>query len=225
MKSLITSALIFLSLTQFSYSQFISNIGVKAGVTFSQQDHRDSSGYMWFENDASWGLNGSLFMEFLSSKHFNMVFEPGYEQRGYAFEVINTDEFGNEIGRYNVRNITHYITTGLLGKLKFPGKNISSYFTAGPRLDVYLGYNISAKDTLWSSFPNSTLENFKKVNYGITIGTGIELTFIKRFRPFIEANYSPRIAESYNHRGFNVKEHYFNIKAGIYIFDFGKSKK
>lgn len=225
MKTLIAACIIILSSFQINYSQFISNIGVKAGATFSNQDFRDSSGYMFWENDNNIGFNGSVFMEFLSTKNFNMVLDAGFERRGYAFEVVRTDEFGNEIGRYNVHNNTHYASIALLGKIKFPGNKISSYYIAGPRFDAYLGYNIASEDDSWNAVENDALEDFKKYNYGITIGAGLELSFVKRFRPFIEANYSPKIAESYNHRGFNIKEHYFNIKAGIYIFDFGKKKK
>ena len=224
MKTLIATSLILLSFTQFSYSQLINNIGIKGGVTFSNADFKYTSGFDPSFVKPNWGFNGSVFAEFLNSKYFNLVLEPGYEQRGFSFEIIKTDEFGNETGRFNVYNNTHYIPVSVLGKFKFSSSPVSAYFTAGPRLDFYLGYNISYPDgELWND-EEELLENYEKVNFGFTLGAGLELSSIKKFRPFIEANYSPALNKSYETQNLAVKDHYFNIKAGIYIFDFGKKK-
>src|SRR5512141_2207394 len=115
MKTLIIAAILITSI-QFSYSQFISNIGVKAGVTFSQQDHRDSMGFSYIDYNSNFGFNVEIFTEFLSSKHFNLVFNGGYEQRGNSMDMIHTDEFGNILGINTLHFQTSYISLGLLGK-------------------------------------------------------------------------------------------------------------
>jgi hypothetical protein len=222
----ITIAAIILAVSiQLSNSQLISNIGVKGGVTFSNQDYKYHNGDNFFDFKTIPGCNGSLFAEFLSTKNYCTVFEAGYEQRGLGMEIVKTDEFGNELGRYTIRDVTHYATFGLLGKFKVSSKPVSAYFTAGPRMDLYLGYTEHVPSgEVELNAPNTILENFEKVNYSFTFGTGIELTSVRRFRPFVEFNYSPAVARSYENSSIYVKEHYFNIKAGIYIFDFGKKK-
>jgi len=226
MKTIIASLIILISSIQLINSQLISNIGVKAGITFSNQEFKRQSGDDFWQWETIPGYNGSLFTEFLNSKNYNTIFEAGYEQRGYGMEIIETNEFGNELDRFIVKDVTHYVTFGLLGKFKIASKPVSAYFTAGPKLDIYIGYTeVIPKGKQWIEAPNPILEDFKKVNYSLTFGTGIELSFVKKFRPFVEFNYSPPITKSFENSAFYVREHYFNIKAGIYIFDFGKRKK
>ena len=226
MKTTIAAIIILSASFQLSYSQFISNVGVKAGVTFSNQEFKRQSGDDFWQWETIHGYNGNIFTEVLSSKNYTTVFEAGYEQRGYGAEIIETNEFGEELDRFVIKEITHYATFGLLAKLKIQSKSLSAYFSAGPKLDVYLGYTESVPSgKKWIEAPNPFLEDFKKINYSLTFGTGIELSFVKRFRPFVEFNYSPPISKSFENSAFYVREHYFNIKAGIYIFDFGKRKK
>jgi len=221
MKTFIASIIILTS--SISYSQFISNIGIKGGITFSNQKFMFHNGDDYIDFKTIHGYNGSIFIEFLSSKNYNSIFETGYEQRGYGMEIVKTDEFGNETGRFTVREATPYVSFGILGKFKVTSKPVSAYFTAGPRMDFYLGYTEHIPSgEIWPEAAVSILDDYKKVNYSLTFGTGIELSSVKRYRPFIEFNYSPALAKAYENGYIYVKEHYFNIKAGIYLFDFEK---
>ncbi len=199
-----------------SYSQFLSGLGIKAGSTFSNQkydykkfDYKPETKYLF-------GFNGSLYAEFLQNKNFNVILESGFEQRGYTLVTKPTDEFGNPLPDMNVYERTNYFTSGLLLKIKAPGSKISPYIILGPKLDVLLGYSIKPEDestTLYGfDYP---VNEFKKINYSLNLGAGIEFNKLLPFKTFVELNYSPPLNTSYNSEWLEVKEHYFNVKLGI----------
>ncbi len=199
-----------------SYSQFFSGFGIKGGVTLSNQKHE----YKKFDYKPGLkyivGFNGSLFAEFLRSNHFSAVIESGFEQRGYTLVYTTTNEFGVPLQDNKVFERTNYITTGLLLKIKAPSNKISPYLIIGPKLDFFLGYSVKPEDestTLYGfDYP---LDEFKKVNYSLNLGAGMEFSKLFPFKTFVELNYSPPINTSFNSEWLEVKEHYFNVKIGI----------
>jgi len=218
MKNLIVTLALFSLFASASYSQFLTGFGIKAGATFSNQDHKYKPDDFNFETKNILGFNGSVYAELLKNNFFNLVVDAGYEQRGYTSEVAKTDEFGNEIGRYNVNNKTNYITMGLLGKVKFKTKTVTPYVIIGPKVDFYLGYSINATEERSPeeiSDYDPVLEQFKKINYSINLGAGLEFEKLLPFKTLVEFNYSPPINTSFNSAGLEIKEHYFNIKLGI----------
>jgi len=204
-----------------TYSQFLTGFGLKGGLTFSNQRH-DFKNNFKIDNSFILGFNGSVFGEFLDNKTFNLFAEAGYDRRGYILNVIRTDEFGNKIGEYNVKNNTNYIFTSLGTKLNFPSKYVTPYILLAPRLDFYLGYNTVSPEypEFWTE--NSLLEEFKKVMFDLSFGAGIQFNHLLPFRTFIEANYNPGIITSFSSNNLDVWEHSINIKVGI---NFIKDKK
>lgn len=217
MKTKIVLAISIVSLfASTSFSQFISGFGIKGGITLSNQiydykrfDYNPETKYLL-------GFNGSLFAEFLNSRNINLVLESGFEQRGYIYVSKSYDEFGNPLPYMNIYERTNYLTSGLLLKLKVTGNKISPYIILGPKLDILLGYSVKPENEsttlIGFDFP---LEEFKKINYSLNIGAGMEFNKLFPFRTFIELNYSPPVNSSYNGPGLLVKEHYFNVKLGI----------
>jgi hypothetical protein len=227
MKKLIAALTLALSALTFqSYSQFITGLGIKGGVTFSNLDFNYKNPNLAFENKNHTGFNGSAFVELIDNKTFNFAFDAGYEQRGYRYEIIRTDEFGNQIGIYDVTNNIHYLKTGFNGKFKYKTKSVSPYIILGPSIDFYLGYNETAGSESGlpegTEFENSVLEQFKKINYSLNFGAGLEFEKLLPFKTLVEFNYSPPVNTAYNGPYVAVKEHYFNIKLGI---NFIKEKK
>ena len=216
MKTLIAVILVFSSLNVFS--QCISGFGIKGGVTFSKFDYTFQQNFT-FKNKSITGFSAGLFAEFLNNKHLNIVAEGGYEQRGNADEIIRTDEFGNETGTYDFITRTHYITAGILARLIYQSKSITPYLLLGPKADFYLGYNSKYSDE--SGIPeneeitNSAAEQFKKVNYSINLGAGLQFEKLLPLKTFIEFNYSPALNTSYNGYFVKIKENYFNLKIGV----------
>lgn len=220
MKKLIVTLTLTLSILAFpSYSQCISSLGVKGGATFSNLDFNYKTNDIVVVNKYHTGFNGAAFIELLDNKTFSFVFDAGYEQRGYRLELIRTDEFGNNIGTYDIIDKIHYIKTGFSSKFKYKTKSVTPYIILGPSIDFYLGYKetTSSESGLpeGTEFENSMLEQFKKVNYNLNMGAGLEFEKLLPFKTLVEFNYSPSLNTSYNGPFVDVKEHYFNIKLGI----------
>ena len=127
-----------------------------------------------------------------------------------------TNEFGDPLQDNKVYERTNYFTSGLLLKIKAPGNKISPYLIIGPKLDFFLGYSVKPEDestTLYGfDYP---LDEFKKINYSLNLGAGMEFSKLFPFKTFVELNYSPPINTSFNSEWLEVKEYYFNVKIGI----------
>lgn len=205
-----------------SYSQFLTGFGIKGGVTLAEQDFDYSNNDLYFDPKPIIGFNASVFAEVINDKHFSLLADLGYEQRGNSFEIIRSDEFGNEIGRYDQFNRTHYISIGALARIRHQGKSITPYFLLGPRLDLYLGYNISYSDNydypenlVGGGGENKLYEDTKNINYSVNFGAGLQFEKLLPFPTMIELNYAPLINSSYNNSLVIVKDQYVNLKLGI----------
>jgi hypothetical protein len=144
------------------------------------------------------------------------VLETGFEQRGYTYVSKPTDEFGNPLPDMDIYERTSYFTSGILIKIKTQINNVTPYLLIGPKLDILLGYSVKSEDENTTLFGfEEPLDQFKKINYSLNLGAGIEFNHLFPYKTFIEINYSPPINSSYNGPFLMVKEHYFNIKAGI----------
>lgn len=221
MKNLIALVTLTFVLLPFSVnSQFITGFGVKGGTTFGMQQMEFKPGVDYKQRPII-GFNAGLFAEMLSSNTLNLVLESGYEQRGHIQEFIKSDEFGTEIGTFDFRYRTHYVTIGALGKIKYETKSVSPYLIIGPRLDLYLGYNVTFRDISIppeheEAFTRSEVhEKTKSVNYSLNLGAGLQFEKLLPFKALVEFNYSPPINSSLNNQAWLVKDHYFNIKLGI----------
>lgn len=215
MKTTFAAAIIFIVFPLTVSSQFLTGFGIKAGITSGMQEY-DYSGDVLDAAKPILGFNASLFTEMMNNKYFNIVLDGGYEQRGNRMEIIRTDEFGNQIGTYDAITRTHYLSFGLLGKIKFTAGSVTPYLVMGPRADIYLGYKNSISDETLPPMSFSPIhEDTKKINYSINLGTGLQFDKLLPFKTMIEFNYSPKINSSYNNGYLTVKDNYFNIKLGI----------
>ena len=215
-------AALLVTLQLHTSAQFISGFGIKGGVTFSNQKLDYKSFNLNLDVKYITGFNGSIFAEFMNSRTVNLFAETGYDRRGFIMNIIRTDEFGNQIGEYNIKNATNYIFVSAGAKLKFPTKHVTPYILLEPRLNFYLGYSVTSQDESLVSNENPVLEDFKKTMLDIGAGAGIEFNHLLPYRTFIEANYFPGIITSYSNQYLDVWEHSINIKLGI---NFIKDKK
>lgn len=209
--------IIFIS-SRLSYSQFITGYGAKAGATSSNVIFTYSQ-LGKVETDNHYGFSGSFFANFLDSKNFNLQANAGYDKRGYNDIIMRTDEFGNELGTYHMAWGLNYITVGVVARLKYPLGKITPYVLAGPNVDFFEGYSYSIPSfsPLLDNLNNPALDDFKKVNYSISLGAGIEFNKLFSYKTLIEFSYLPPINTSVSNAGLNVKEYSYNLKLGIYF--------
>jgi len=217
-----------LTFPQFTSAQFLTGFGIKGGVTFSNQIY-DYSINLELKTSLKPGFNASMFAEFLNYNNFNLLFETGYDQRGFIHYITRTDEFGNILGESKYKYRTNYIFTSLGAKLKYKSKYITPYLNLQPTLNFYLGYDaVYSNDTPVGlvNLGNPVLEEFKKIMFDLGFGLGVEFNRLLPFKTFIEANYFPGLINLYGTEYLKVKEYSFNFKLGInFIKDKKKNRK
>lgn len=225
MKNTLAALLVLLVSVSLIDSQVLTGFGIKGGPLLANSKFN----YKNFNFDPEFknllGFNAAAFGELSLADNINLVIDGGYEQRGYAYEVIKTDEFGNEIGRYDVRNRTNFISAGVTGKFLYKGRAVTPYVIAGLKSDLFLSYKVSTTDKtdlLWNGSTNSVLEEYKKINYSVNIGIGLQFEKLFPYQTFAEFVFAPPVNSSYNTRFLETRDYYLGLKLGI---NFIKSKK
>lgn len=225
MKNTLAALLVLIFSVSLINSQVFTGFGIKGGPLLANTKFNYK--YSDFDLDSKnlLGFNASVFGELNLADNINLLIDGGYEQRGYALEVIKTDEFGNEIGRYDVRNRTNYISAGVTGKFLYKGRAVTPYLIAGVKSDFFLSYKVSTTDNsdlIWNGSTNSVLEKYKKINYSVNIGIGLQFEKLFPYRTFAEFVFAPPVNSSYNSDGLETRDYYLGLKIGI---NFIKSKK
>lgn len=201
-------------------SQFLTGLGVKGGLTFSNQNFVYNISFPEDEHKLITGFNVGIFAELFTNKYLVLNFETGYDQRGYVWVAHPYNEFGDPLGEVDHGFRTKYIFAELGPKFKLPGKLVTPYISMMPRVSFYLGNKLIYPENT-TVVPNY-LDDFKKVLFDIGLGGGIEFNKLLPFKVFIEGNYFHGIITSYSNSYLSIKENSFNLKLGI---NFIKDKK
>jgi len=225
MKNTLAALLVLLFSVSLIHSQVLTGLGIKGGPLLANTKFNYKTSDFDLETKNLLGFNAAAFGELKLADNINLVIDGGYEQRGYTFEIIKTDEFGTEIGRDDVRNRTNYISAGATGKFLYKGRSVTPYLNAGVKADFFLGYKVSySEDIVPEMFfsENDLLENYKKVNYSVNIGIGLQFERLFPYQTFAEFVFAPPVNSSYNTRFLETRDYYLGLKLGI---NFIKSKK
>lgn len=225
MKNTLAALLVLLLSVSLTNSQVFTGFGIKGGPLLANTKFNYKNSSFDLETKNLLGFNAAAFGELKLAENINLVIDGGYEQRGYTFEVIRTDEFGNEIGRYDVRNRTNYISAGATGKFLYKGRSVTPYLNAGVKADFFLDYKVSYSEDVNSELffsENDLLESYKKTNYSINIGLGLQFERLFPYQTFAEFVFAPPVNSSYNSAGLETRDYYLGLKLGI---NFIKSKK
>jgi hypothetical protein len=206
---------------QNTSSQFLTGFGIKAGLTFSNENFSYTISHPEEEHKLITGFNTSLYAEFLNQKYISLMAETGYDQRGYVWAAYPVNEFGIPIGEVDHGFRTHYIFVSFGPKLKYTGKNVTPYISILPRVSFYMGNKMIYPENV-TLIGYGHLDDYKKVMFDIGIGGGVEFSKLLPFKVFIEGSYYHGIITSYSNSYLNIKESSFNIKLGI---NFIKDKK
>jgi hypothetical protein len=163
--------------SSLSYSQIIKGIGIKSGISLSNQDWVHSI-YSYNRNfNLMPGIYEAITVDFISKKHWELSAEIGYYQSNSK----------NELNIYSI-NISEvapgdnlcfgFISFSSVLKLKTQLKSFTPYLLLAPRLDCYT-----------ADFSNDNANYFKndiqKSIWGFTIGEGVAYK-IKNFSLFAE---------------------------------------
>ena len=210
----ILSAFIVLFFSNISYSQ-LSNFGIKGGLNLSNAE-LDYTGFN-YQPDNKTGFNVYLTYDFFNFKNVVISGEAGYSQKGYNDEIIVTNEFGEVQGSYTFYNRLNYIDINAIAEFILRYKSVSPYFSFGPVLSFYTGYNLSASgkyDSLYQNYENRLFEKLKTSVIGLTAGAGIEINKVIPQTIITEVRYNFDLTNSFNNGFLNYKRNYlwqFNL--------------
>ena len=140
MKNTLAASLVLLFSASLIHSQVFTGFGIKGGPLLANTKFNYKTSEFDLETKNLLGFSAAAYGELKLADNINLVIDGGYEQRGYTFEIIRTDEFGTEIGRHDVRNRTNYISAGVTGKFLYKGRSTTPYLLAGLKSDFHLGY-------------------------------------------------------------------------------------
>ncbi len=199
---------IFISTTL--QAQFIRSYGIKVGGSLAKQVWDYSINFS-MEPDNRFGLNIGGFVEFLDVPFLSVVAEADYTQKGMKLNLPTTGPDSPDIiGTTTLNNRIDYLSLFLLGKIRYNLVLFSPYLIAGPRADIELGRDIE------KGFETS-YKDFKKGNFGLTIGVGTELIKVLPLSLLAEFRYNYDLSNVYSNENVKVKNQSFDFLVGVFF--------
>jgi len=199
---------IFISTTL--QAQFIRSYGIKVGGSLAKQVWDYSINFS-MESDNRFGLNIGGFVEFLDVPFLSVVAEADYTQKGMKLNLPTTGPDSPDIiGTTTLNNRIDYLSLFLLGKIRYNLVLFSPYLIAGPRADIELGRDIE------KGFETS-YKDFKKGNFGLTIGVGTELIKVLPLSLLAEFRYNYDLSNVYSNENVKVKNQSFDFLVGVFF--------
>lgn len=168
---------IFTFWISISHSQIIKSVGIKSGISLSNQSWENthlSNDYIF---NASPGLYEAITFDFIDKEYWQLTADLGIYQSASKSEISPFPSYTHEVMQ-EFNFAFGFITVNPAFKLKIPLKSFTAYALLAPRLDYYS-----------SKFSNSQIDALymetNKLIYGFNIGDGLAFN-IKNISIFAE---------------------------------------
>lgn len=173
-------------------AQAIRTFGIKAGAAAATQVWDYSSPFNDLETGTRWGVDIGLYMEWFTMPVFSLVSEVHYIQKGMSFSLpFTTEQYPDGTGYYVTKSPrADYVSIPLMAKARFLNGQPLPYIIGGPRVDFLVG-------TKGDGF-GLVVDNFEKVDFGATIGVGIEINSVESLHLGMEIRFSPSFTDSFS---------------------------
>ncbi|NLU40521.1 MAG: PorT family protein [Bacteroidales bacterium] len=161
---------------------FAQNIGIKAGVNFSNAKITMGNSILSEDFQSNTGFHIGPSLEFPVSKLLSIETGAIFNTKGYHTNS-QTSFLGIPIGAKTKTSLS-YIDIPIVAKLSYPVGNLTVYLDAGP----YIGIGISGKtliegnlgsisgseenEIIWG---NDNDANLKRIDYGLSLGAGVRI--------------------------------------------------
>ncbi len=186
MKRVIPVIIIFLlSATMTVEGQFISSVGLKAGISLANQSHQITPIDYTLETDPVIGPAAGIFLEAFRGKRFSFQTDIAFVTKGsktttqsVTVNHLDNDNIVVNEGDLKVSNF-YYLSVSPMARYRIDLERITPYAMLGPRVDFLLKYKTD------SDYP---LEEQNKVIPGLTGGLGAEFN-LNALGIFIEFQY------------------------------------
>jgi len=204
-------------LSNVSFSQ-LNNFGIKGGLNLSNAKLESEfySNFNGMKNKT--GFNVYLTYDFLNCNNIILSVEAGYSRKGFNEDNPLTDEFGNDIGTWTIYNRLNYIDVNAVAEFILRNKSVSPYFSLGPVISFYTGYNTSTTLTSFEpqiiEYEDQTLGNLKSPVLGFITGAGVEISKVIPQAIIAEVRYNFDLTNSFNNGFLNYQRNYlwqFNL--------------
>ena len=203
-KKIVVLLIILLTISaKYTFGQFISSYGLHFGFTSSWQTEIFVGGKLEGINSTN-SFSGGLYVECFKGSWYSIKSEVNYSRKGMKMETpITTVEFPNGTGEILKNELQlDYLSLLIIPSIYAELRTIKIYALAGPRIDVELSKskNISGPEPARSYFVDGIekqLKNYKKIQYGLTIGVGVQIKELLSFPFGLEVRYNPDISRVY----------------------------
>lgn len=206
---LISFCLIGISLLGFGQDKFKSewNVGVGFGPTFSSMSIVPTSTNLNFRTKSIQQFQGGVSVRYISEKNVGLIAELNYSQMGWKTDFRDENLVANQH-----QHTLNYITIPFLTHIYF-GDKVRFFFNAGPQIGIMFSdkeKTNAAFDEWLATPPDSTnfstdlygLKAQRKIDYGITVGMGVELrTGVGNFA--LEGRYYMGFGDIYDNRKYD----------------------
>jgi hypothetical protein len=128
--------------------------------------------------------NYQIELGFKLNEHFFLVSNNSYETKGIQFNDIQiTDINGNQLSNGTTKVKLDYINFDLLARYMIDSKKVKYYANAGPYFGLFMKGTEESKlssptminGTSFSNQQKSINNQFKKIDYGLSLGAGVWL--------------------------------------------------
>ena len=160
-----------------SYSQIVKSIGIKSGITLSNQSWENTQFSYDYNFVTRPGLYEAITLDFIEKEFWQLSLDLGIYQSVSKLEVNpfggNTMEVHPE---FNFK--FGFITASPVLKLKIPIKSFTPYLIIAPRIDYFVS-DLGNKGDKYFGF------DINKPSFGFSIGEGVEYK-LNKFSLFVE---------------------------------------
>ncbi|MCO6477523.1 MAG: hypothetical protein J5I94_12910 [Phaeodactylibacter sp.] len=195
-----------------SYGGFA--FGVKGGPTIGLQQ------WEGFEQDPLFKYHGIVFIESITeANEFGVFAQLGYHQKGSAirnrnfFNNLNNQFFRPPAREFIFENLS--LTGGAKQKFSLGTGDSKAYYALGIRLDYTIGTNLDQytrfieANPAFAIYPIDDTQFIREINYGLTLGGGIEIPFSEMVGTMIEFTVNPDFSYQYEQPEIpNVRDPY-----------------
>jgi len=209
MKKPISLIIVFILLSDFSFSQIPFKWGINLGLTSSNQSFHYTNTNTSEEYDSRQGIEFGVFGEFLNFSNLNLVGEISYIQKGTQNKDIivlrqaDNPQGYEEMGHLDLR--FDYLSLSTLAKGKYNLGWFTPFVFIGPSLNYLVDGNEQA---------DFGLDKYNKLIIGYSAGLGTEFEIMSPFSIIMEVVYNQDITKAYKDDVGYIKNNSFGFLIG-----------
>ena len=189
--------------------QLYKGLGIKVGVSSSNQDWNYTDNYADIEGSNVKGFYFGIFVEGLNYDFFSSILEISYIQKGFTTNFTKTvvsPDLQGYIDLGSPTNKFEFISLAYLIKLKYENNIIVPYILFGPRIDFQISESIE--------FDNHS-DQFRHTTWGYSIGIGFLYNRLEKIDILIEFLSSPDVSRLYDTEFLEISKFSYELKVGI----------